>query len=146
MNNTMKLVVFLCVLSIVGILILGGNMYKDVPVIKVNMSLVEMSDGVVDTQNHTLIQDSVNYINRPKKTKADSFPAVIGRTTLLKGKNSSIGPWESVSYNGPGSYIFNIGFREDRPPKPGDMVHITVMIVDKDGTKIGYLMENIEWK
>ncbi len=142
MNSTMKLVVFLCALSIAGILILGSNMYKDVPVIKVSMSLVEKQDGTVEVQNYTLVQDNVNYINRPKRINAKSFPAISGRIFV----NKRIGSWESISYNGTGNYTTSIAFPKDYVPKFGDPMHITIMVVDKDGTKIGYLTENIKWK
>ena len=142
MDNTKKLIVILCMLILMGVLILGSGMYRNVPIIKVNMSLTEKQDGVVDIKNYTIVQDNVNYINRPKRTVAESFPAVIGRVLVSK----HVGPWESVYYKGTGNYAFNMAFPKDYIPKSGEPIHITIMVVDKDGVKIGYLMEDVKWK
>jgi len=130
------------------ILIIGTgcvNPIKEVPVIKVNISLVER-EGIVDIFSEKFTQDNVSYINRPKNTQADSFPAIATRTMITKGNDSIIGQWEMVQYTGSGNYSFNIGFHENHYPVRGDKIHISVIVVDKNGERIGYLVKDIKWK
>lgn len=131
--------------TIISIMISGCIGAKDVPIIKVNATLVER-DGIVEAENIIFTQENVSYLNRPQKTHADSFPAIGARTTILKGKDSIIGPWEMVSYKGSGNYSFNIGFRENYYPTQNESIHISIMIVDKKGERIGYIIKDIVWK
>ncbi len=114
------------------------------PVIKVNIILVE-KENFVEVENYTLTPGNVNYFNRPRSNNAKSFPAIAARATFLEGNNSVIGPWETLSYNGSGTYSFNIGFDKKRYPKADDMIHVSIMVVDKDGERIGYLVKDIVW-
>jgi hypothetical protein len=122
-----------------------NNPARQVPVVKVNITFVE-NQGIVVAQNYTLTQGTVAYLNRPRNTQAESFPAIASRTMIAKGANSTIGPWEMVTYTGNGIYSFNIGFQDDHYPVSGDIVHISIIVVDKAGTRIGYVVENIVWK
>jgi hypothetical protein len=121
-----------------------SNVNKDVPVIKADAILLE-KDNIVEIENITLVIGNVSYLNRPKKTQADTFPAVAARVTLLRGNKSIIGPWETVSYNGSGRYSFNIGFNEMYYPKINDRIHVSIMIVDKKGERIGYFVKDMIW-
>lgn len=138
-------ILFISIIMIFGIIISGCVGTKDVPVIKVNVTLVERN-GIVEEDNITFTQENVSYNNRPQKTQADSFPAIGARTTILKGKDSIIGPWEMLPYKGSGNYSFNIGFRENHYPIRDESIHISIMIVDKDGERIGYIIKDIAWK
>src|SRR3989338_6448954 len=51
------------------------NPAKDVPIIKVNVTYSER-EGIVEASTYSFVQDNVSYINRPKKTVADSFPSL----------------------------------------------------------------------
>ncbi len=141
----MKLIIFLLVFS--GLVISGciENPAKQVPVVKVNITFVE-KQGIVEAAKYTLTQGTVPYFNRPQSTQAESFPAIGARTTIAKGINSTIGPWEMVQYMGNGTYSFNIGFDEKNYPAANDTVHISIIVVDKDGNRIGYVVDNIIWK
>ncbi len=141
----MKSILMLFLIS--GMIISGciGNSTKQVPVVHVNMTLVE-KDGYVEVENYKLTQELVNYLSRPRTTQAESFPAITARTMIVKGKNSSIGPWETLSYKGNGAYSFNIGFKEDTYPVLNDTVHISIMIVDQKGGQIGYFVQDMIWK
>jgi hypothetical protein len=138
----------LMILLILPVILFSGcitNPAKQVPVVKANIAFVE-NQGIVVAQNYTLTQGTVAYLNRPRNTEADSFPAIGARTMISKGPNSTIGPWEMLTYRGNGTYSFNIGFQDDHYPVSGDIVHISIIVVDKDGTRIGYVVENIIWK
>ena len=141
----MKSILMLFLFS--GIIISGciGNPAKQVPVVHVNITLVE-TDGYVEVENYRLTQELVNYLSRPRTTTAESFPAITARTMIVKGKNSSIGPWETLPYKGNGTYSFNIGFKEDKYPVLNDTVHISIMIVDKNGGQTGYFVQDMIWK
>jgi hypothetical protein len=93
-----------------------------------------------------LTQGTIAYISRPGHTQAESFPAIAARMTIMKGKNSSIGPWEALPYKGSGIYSFNLGFNENQYPARNDLVHISIMVVDEKGERIGYVTEDIIWK
>lgn len=136
---------FIILLIFVVSILMSGCINPDVPVIKVDITFVE-KEGIVEEKNYTLTPANVSYIARPKKNYADSFPAIAGRSTIFDGKDTVIGPWETLSYKGSGVYKFNIGFDERRYPKINDMVHVTIMVVDKNGDRIGYVVENIKWK
>lgn len=140
-----QIVAFLCMTAILALVIVYINPIQEVPVMKVNVTFVER-EGIVDAENYTFTQGTVSYINRPKKIQADSFPAICARTVTLKGKERIIGPWEMLSYNGSGNYLFNIGFYKEHYPEPNDIIHISVIVVDKNGERIGYIIENIKWK
>lgn len=114
------------------------------PVIKVNITLVE-KENVVEVENYTLTPGNVNYFNRPRNIQARSFPAIAARATFLEGNKSAIGPWETLSYDGGGTYSFNIGFDKKRYPIVNDTIHVSIMVVDKDGERIGYLIKDIVW-
>lgn len=135
-------------ITILGVIFSGCiNPIGQVPVIKVDITLAEnQSAGIVDAVKYTLTQGNVSYIDRPKKTEADSFPAIAARETLVRGKEVIVGPWEMTNYTGSGDYLINIGFRENHYPVSGDNLHVTIMVVDKVGTKIGYVVDNIKWK
>lgn len=141
----MKSILMLFLIS--GMIISGciGNSTKQVPVVHVNMTLVE-KDGYVEVENYKLTQEMVNYLSRPRTTQAESFPAITARTMIVKGKNSSIGPWETLPYKGNGAYSFNIGFKEDKYPVLNDTVHISIMIVDIKGGQIGYFVQDMIWE
>lgn len=112
--------------------------------VKVNITFVEMQDIVV-AENYTLTQGSVRYINRPRSTQS-AFPAIAARTMISKGENSSIGPWVVLPYNGAGIYSFNIGFKEGDYPMPNDIIHISIYVLDKEGERIGAVVDNIVWR
>lgn len=132
-------------LIIAASILISGCINTDVPVIKVNITFVE-KEGIVDADHYTLTPENVSYIARPKKNYAESFPAIAGRTTIFDGKDTVTGPWETLPYKGNGVYTFNIGFDERGYPKINDMVHITIMVVDKNGERIGYVVEDIRWR
>ncbi len=124
--------------------IISGMKKEDVPVIKVEMITVE-KDNIVNIENISLIPGNVSYMNRPIRIQAESFPAIAGRVTILKGKESIIGPWEAVKYNGDGKYTFNIGFK-DYHPQSNEAMHVSIMIIAKNGDRIGYFVKDIVWK
>lgn len=135
------------VLFLLGIIVSGciSNPFEQVPVVKAKVTFVE-KNGYADAVNYSIIQGTVDYAARPMTTTAKSFPAITGRTMISKGKNSTLGPWEAVEYTGNGTYSFNIGFKKDVPPAFNDTIHVSIMVLDKDGKKIGYITENILWK
>ena len=141
----MKLLLLLLILS--GIMISGciGNPTKQVPVVHVNITFVE-KQGFAQVQNYKIIQGTVSYLGRPQKTQAESFPAITARTMIVKEKDSIIGPWETLSYKGNGTYSFNIGFKDDNYPVPDDKIHISIMVVNKKGERIGYFIEDMIWE
>ncbi len=141
----MKTLLILLIL-ISGILISGcvQNPTKEVPVIKVNITFVE-KEGVVQATEYSLTQGTVSYLDRPKKDEGP-FPAIAARTMISKGKNSTIGSWEMLSYTGPGTYSFNIGFDEKTYPESNDTVHVSIYVVNTKGERIGVQINNIIWK
>lgn len=153
--NKIKKIVILLISSILITTFLSGcvNPLKEVPVMKVNITYTERQ-GIVEADSHSFTQGNVSYIDRPKRTQAESFPAVIGRATIVKKitndnakfNGTFIGPWEALSYKGNGSYSFNVGFSDGSYPESGDIVHISVMVVDSSGQRIGYLTEDSTWK
>ncbi len=124
---------------------MSGCINTNVPVIKVDITFVE-KEGIVEAKNYTLTPANVSYIARPKKNYAESFPAIAGRATIFNGKDTIIGPWETLPYKGSDIYKFNIGFDEGRYPKTNNKVHVTIMVVDKNGDRIGYVVDDIKWK
>jgi len=141
----MKLILGLFFIS--GIIISGciGNPTTEVPVVHVNITFMEKK-GFAEVEKYNITQDTINYLGRPRTTQAESFPAIAARTMILKEKNSIIGPWETLSYKGNGTYSFNIGFEEDNYPVIDDKIHISIMVVDKKGERIGYFIKDIIWK
>ncbi len=140
----MKLIVIF--LFILGIIVSGCiSPTKEVPVVKVNLTFVE-KQGIVEAENYKLMQGTIDYINRPRRTQAESFPAIGARATILKGKNSTMGPWEMTSYKGNGTYSFNIGFDEKHYPASNDTVHVSIYVLDKNGERIGAVIKDIIWK
>jgi hypothetical protein len=121
------------------------NPAGQVPIVNVNITFIE-KESIAEAENYTLTQETVSFLSRPRSTQAESFPAIAARTTIMKGKNSSIGPWETLPYKGSGAYSFNLGFYENHYPAPNDLVHISIMVVDKKGERIGYVTENIVWQ
>ena len=148
MNNRNWKLLIIYVIAVVIILVFLINTYKgtnrDVPVIKVDMIVVE-KEGIANIEKVTLTPGNVSYINRPNKIVADKFPAIAARVTFLRGANSVIGPWETLYYNGTGKYTFNIGFSEIHYPQINDNIHISIMIVDKVGNRIGYFVKDMVW-
>lgn len=142
MRKTFVLAILLSILLLTAI-----SGYSDIgtaPVIKVNISFIE-KENVAEAENYTLTPGSVSYFERPRTVQAKSFPAIAARATFLEGKNSIIGPWETLPYNGNGTYSFNIGFDRKRYPKVNDTVHVSIMVADKNGDRIGYVIEDIIW-
>ncbi len=140
----MKIVIIL--LLALGIMMSGcmSNPAKQVPIVKVNITFVE-KQGTVEPEHYTLIQGTTAYISRPRTT-AQPFPAISARATILKGDNSSIGPWEMIPYTGNGTYSFNLGFRDDQYPQTNDTVHISIIVIDKAANNIGYVVKDIRWE
>jgi hypothetical protein len=138
--------IFFIIFLLLGIIISGclSNPTKQVPVIHANITLVE-NQGIVEAENYRLIQGTVNYLNRPKSTQPEAFPAISARAVISKGKNSTIGPWENLAYKGNGTYSFDIGFEEEYPA-PGDKINIYIYVWDKNGGRIGYLTQDIIWQ
>lgn len=119
-----------------------GNPMKNVPVIDINITFVE-DKGIVDATDYEFKQGEVNYFSRPMKEQAE-FPAISARAMIVRGSNSSIGPWEMLPYSGPGTYSLKVGFEEY--PVPEDIIHISIYVVDKDGERIGVITDNLVWK
>lgn len=140
----MKKLHFILLIS-AGLLLSGclDNPIKKVPVISVNITLSENS-GFVDIVDSNFSQGTVIYLNRPKREQA-SFPAIASRTMISKGNNSIIGQWEMIPYDGPGTYLLNIGFIETKYPVSNDIVHISIYIVDTKGERIGFMTKDIVW-
>ncbi len=146
----MKIAVILLILS--GIIISGciGNPLSEVPVVKVNITFVE-KQGKIDVENFTVEQGIVNYLRRPKNIQAEKLPSIGARTALIKGKNSTIGPWEMTSFNGTGTYAFNIGFDEKHYPQKNDTVHVSIYLgvinkTTRKGETVGFVTRDIIWK
>ncbi len=141
-----SIIVFLLFL---GIIISGciENPLKQVPVVKVNLTLVEKG-GLVVAENSTFTQGTVDYAGRPKNP-ISTFPAITGRTLVARNNTNatteSSSNWESIPYKGNGTYLMDIGFNEKYYPDPGDSVHVSVMIVDEKGNRIGYVVNNMKW-
>lgn len=140
----MKIVLILFLFS--GIIISGcvTNPTKQVPVIHINITLVE-KQGHVEVENYRLTQETLNYLNRPKSTQVEVFPAISARTVILKGENSTIGPWENLAYKRNGTYSFDIGFVEGKYPVPNDKVNIFIYVWDEKGGRIGYFAQEMIW-
>jgi hypothetical protein len=138
--------IFFIIFLLLGIIISGclSNPTKQVQVIHANITLVE-KQGLVEVEDYRLIQGTVNYLNRPKSTQPEAFPAISARAVILKGENSTIGPWENLPYKGNGTYSFDIGF-EEVYPAAGDKINIYIYVWDKDGGRIGYLTQDIVWQ
>lgn len=138
-------------LLLFGVILSGcvQNPLKQVPVMKVNITFVEKM-GYVVPENYTITQGMVDYAARPKNTIAKSFPAIAGRTMVVKNNTNatmeSTSPWEAIEYNGNGTYLFNIGFDEEYYPDPKDYVHISIMVVNKTGKRIGYVVVDKIWE
>jgi|GEM_PF-2102604 len=137
-------------LLLLGIIISGciENPLKQVPVVKVNITLVER-DNLVVGENATFTQSTVDYAARPNNP-VTTFPVISGRTLVTRNntKTSTLGTgqWESLPYRGNGTYSFNIGMAEDYYPEPGDNVHVTIMVANKTGARIGYTIHNMIWE
>jgi len=141
----MKLIL---VLFFFAAIIISGcveNPAKQVPVVHVNITFVE-KQGFAEVKSYKLTQDTVNYLSRPKTTQAESFPAISARMMIVKGNNSTIGPWETLSYKGNGTYSFNIGFVNDNYPVLKDKVTIFIYVWDKKGERIGYFIQDMTWE
>lgn len=153
MNKIKKIILLLISIILVTTFLSGCvNPIEKVPVITINVTYAERQ-GVVDADRFLFIQDSVNYIDRPKRTQAESFPAIIGRATIVKKikgnekvNETIIGPWEAIPYKGNGSYRFSVGFNNGNYPESGDEIHISVIVVDKSGQRIGYIIQDFTWK
>lgn len=146
--NFNKIVILLLMTSILIATLISGciNPMKQVPVLRVNITYTERQ-GIVDADRYSFTQDNVSYIDRPKKIQADSFPAIIGRITMVTtDKNVVIGPWETLPYKGNGNYSFNLGFHDGNFPERGNAIHISIIVVDKSGQRIGYVVEDTKWK
>lgn len=153
--NKIKRSVILLMSIILIITFVSGciNPMRQVPVMKINITYTER-EGIVEADAHSFTQDNVSYLDRPKRTQAESFPAIIGRATIVKKITSdnamfngtTVGPWEALPYKGNGSYSFYVGFSEGNYPETGDTIHISVMVVDKTGQRIGYIVEDSTWK
>lgn len=140
----MKIKILVLLFLLIFILV-SGCINTEVPVIKVEITLTER-EGIVEADNYTLTPENVSYIARPKRNYAESFPAIAGRATVFHGKDTIIGPWETLPYKGNGVYTFNIGLDERGYPKVNDMVHVSIMVVDKNGDRIGYVVDDIKWR
>ena len=153
--NRIKKVMILLLFSILISTFISGciNPMEKVPVMKINITFTERQ-GIVESDSYSFTQDSVSYLNRPQRTQAQSFPAVIGRATVVKKvikadakfNGTVIGPWETVTYKGNGSYSFYVGFYDGGYPESGDTVHVSVMVVDSTGQRIGYITADTTWK
>jgi len=140
----MKIAAVLLILF--GLVISGciTNPTEDVPVGKVNITFVEEGGRVV-AANYTLTQGTVAYINRPRHTRAESLPTIGAMTMIVRGKNSTIGPWEAVPFKGNGTYSFNVGFPDNMYPVPNDTVRV-IIIVAKGREPLFDGAYNIKWK
>ena len=90
----------------------------------------------------------MDYAGRPRNP-ISTFPAITGRTLVTKNRTAtteSESKWESLPYKGNGTYNFNIGFNEKYYPDSGDEVHVSIMVVDEKGNRIGYLINNMKWE
>lgn len=134
-----------------GIIISGciQNPVKQVPVVKVNITLTE-KQGKFYSDNYTMTQGKVDYAGRPKNTLVKSFPAISSRTMVVRnntnGTMDANGPWENLPFKGNGTYNFNIGFNENYYPDPGDLIHISIIISNEKAKRIGYIVENKVWE
>ncbi len=137
-------------LFLLGIIVSGciDNPIKQVPVVKVNITFVE-TNGKVFAENYTLTQGMVDYAGRPRNTRAESFPAIAARTMVVRNNTNAStegnGPWEAVLFKGNGTYKFNIGYNENYYPNPGDLVHVSIMVVNATGKRVGYVVDNMIW-
>jgi FtsP/CotA-like multicopper oxidase with cupredoxin domain len=146
----------LLVLSVSGCL---KSPTEQVPVVKVDLTLKHNDDA--DSEKRVVVEKfeqtmtSVNFISRPQdQTSSAYFPGVQARVQLFRNvtvdgavrKQVVFGPWASVPYKGDGEYSLVLGFKEGEYPQEGEQVHITVMIVDKDGKTIGYFINDSLWQ
>jgi len=137
---------------LLGIIVSGcvQNPIKQVPVVKVNITFVEKGGFFVPENYTTYTQGTVDYAGRPKNTRAKSFPAISGRTMVVRnntnGSTETLGQWETLPFKGNGTYNFNIGFNEKYYPDPNDLVHISIIVSDEKARRIGYAVENKIWE
>lgn len=140
-----QIIILLTLTSILVLTFIYINPAREVPVINVDIIFNEKDDTFI-AENYTFKQENVSYIARPKNIMAESFPAIVARATLTKGNQNIIGPWEAIDFNGSGKYSFNVGFHDGKYPQQGDTIHMSIMVVDKDGGRIGYVVENFRWR
>lgn len=137
------------ILFLIGILVSGciTNPLKQVPVMKVDITLAEKG-GRVEFVNHSYTPAFVDYAARPQNTVVKSFPGMISRAVLVPQndeKNSTIGQWETLGYEGNGTYSFKVGFVDGHYPQYNDTVFITIAIHAANGDRIGFAAQNIMW-
>lgn len=137
------------ILFLIGILVSGciNNPLKQVPVIKVNITLAEKG-GHVEVVNQSFTPAFVDYGARPRNSVVKSFPAIISRAVLvpkIDEKNGTIGQWETVGYNGNGTYSFKLGFQDGYYPQYNDTVFVSIMVTGAKGERIGFVAQNIKW-
>lgn len=143
------IVILLVILFLIGILVSGcvNNPFKQVPVVKVNITLAEKG-GHVEAVNQSFTPAFVDYGARPRSPVVKSFPAIIARDVLVPKndeKNSTIGQWETLGYKGNGTYSFKLGFPDGYCPQYNDTVFVTIMINGANGERIGFVAQNIIW-
>ncbi len=137
----------LILLLLIFVIVVSGcieNPTKQVPVVHANITLAE-KEGVVNFESYKLVQGTVNYLGRPRTEQAETFPAISARTVILKGENSTIGPWENLPYKGSGTYSFDIGFTEGKYPASKDNVNIYIYVWDEKGNRIGFISYQMIW-
>jgi hypothetical protein len=137
------------ILFLIGILVSGciNNPFKQVPIVRVNITLAEKGGHVVAI-NQSFTPDFVDYGARPRSPVVKSFPAIVSRVVLvpkIDEKNSTIGQWETLGYNGNGTYSFKVGFLDGYYPQHNDTVFVTIMINGAKGERIGFVAKNIIW-
>lgn len=138
-------------LLLLGIIVSGcvQNPLKQVPVVKVNITFME-KEGKFYPVNYTFTQGMVDYAARPRNIQVQSFPAISARVNVVRnGTNATMlatGPWETLPFKGNGTYNFNIGFNEKYYPNPNDSYHLSIIVSDEKGRRIGYVVENKIWE
>lgn len=155
MRRMVLLLVVVLVLFASGCL---KNPVEQVPVVKVDLVLKHnpnaSSEKKVVVEGFNYLVTTENFISRPWDQMSTAyFPGVQARVQLFRNvsvdgkvrKKVVFGPWASVPYKGEGEYSLVLGFKEGEYPQEGDQMHISVLIVDKEGKKLGYFINDTTW-
>jgi hypothetical protein len=127
-GNSIALII---IVIFTGLLTISIMSMEDVPIIKVKAE-VTVTDGNPAVKIVNVEQDAVNPLKAPRGDSNGGFPSVMAKAMINFG-SGGVSYWAANDYHENGTYDFVIGFQRGVTTKQGNLVLVTVRVVDEKG-------------
>jgi len=132
MKRSSIFILIIIILILASLLTISIMNVEEMPIIKVKAE-VTVTDGNPAVEIVNIEQDAVNPLKAPQGDSDVGFPSVDAKAIIATERGwAKVSYWDAEVYHGNGTYDFVLGFHRGITLEHGDMVRVSVDVVEVD--------------